>query len=63
LNAEFVSDYGVSGMYKALDGSFWLNTSFGLVRRLPDARLIFYAYQSARSETVVRLPSSMQHEK
>jgi hypothetical protein len=50
-------------MDEASDGSFWLNTSFGLVRRLPDARLILYPYQSARGETVVRRSSAMQHEK
>src|SRR5262249_25556312 len=32
----------IVGMSEAADGSLWLNTTEGLVRRLPDGRLIFY---------------------
>lgn len=37
---------GVSGMQEASDGSLWLDTTFGLVRRLPDGRAIFYPIQT-----------------
>ncbi len=34
---------GVFQIAEANDGSLWLNTNSGLVRRLPDGRLIFYS--------------------
>jgi signal transduction histidine kinase/ligand-binding sensor domain-containing protein len=37
---------GVLTMREADDGSLWLNTSAGLVRRLPDGRLIYYPAES-----------------
>lgn len=35
-------DFGVADVAEAADGSLWLNTSWGLVRRLPDKRIVFY---------------------
>lgn len=35
-------DFGVHDMLEAKDGSLWLNTSWGVARRLPDGRIIFY---------------------
>ncbi|HEX8568157.1 MAG TPA: two-component regulator propeller domain-containing protein [Pyrinomonadaceae bacterium] len=35
-------DFGVADIAEAADGSLWLNTSWGLVRRLPDKRIVFY---------------------
>src|SRR5262245_20063376 len=33
---------GIARMTEGHDGSLWLDTSVGLVRRLPDARIIWY---------------------
>ena len=37
---------GVIGMREARDGSLWLDTTVGLVRRLPDGRVIFYPIET-----------------
>ncbi len=37
---------GVSKMTEAKDGSLWLDTSVGLIRRLPDSRIILYKRES-----------------
>ena len=34
--------FGVDDIAEAADGSIWANTSWGVVRRLPDGRIIFY---------------------
>jgi signal transduction histidine kinase/ligand-binding sensor domain-containing protein len=44
------SGVGIGRMSEAADGSLWLDTSHGLVRRLPDGRLIFYAAKIVPSE-------------
>ena len=55
LPAEANTDYGVNAFYEAADGSFWLNTTFGFVRRLPDDRTVFYPYRTAYIEGITRL--------
>lgn len=47
LPSETNKDYGVNAVYEVTDGSFWFNTTFGFVRRLPDNRTIFYPFQTA----------------
>jgi|GEM_PF-2300457 len=37
----------INGIAEADDGSLWLNSSLGLVRRLPDGRVILYASKTA----------------
>lgn len=34
--------FGVDDIAEAADGSIWINTSWGVVRRLPDGRVVFY---------------------
>lgn len=50
LNLPPVSnrDFSITTLAEAGDGSLWIETSWGMVRRLPDGRLIFY-----RTETSV----------
>ncbi|MDI1240877.1 MAG: hypothetical protein PSX80_03015 [bacterium] len=36
----------ISELAESLDGSIWMNSSWGLIRRLPDERLIFYPFES-----------------
>ncbi|HST19940.1 MAG TPA: two-component regulator propeller domain-containing protein [Blastocatellia bacterium] len=55
LPLETNKDYGVTSLYEAADGSFWINTTFGLVRRLPDKRVLFYPYQAALIEGVTAM--------
>ena len=40
LPSESNIEYGVNAIYEGADGSLWLNTTFGFVRRLPDDSLI-----------------------
>lgn len=61
LPSEINNDYEVNRMFEADDGSFWINTSFGLARRLPDARTIFYPYQRALIEGVTSLMVDKQN--
>lgn len=42
--------FTIADMKEAADGSLWINTSWGLVRRLPDSRTIFYPFDSPISE-------------
>jgi len=55
LPSEANKDYGVNAIYEAEDGSFWLNTTFGFVRRLPDDRTVFYPYRTSYIEGITRL--------
>jgi len=36
----------ISELAESQDGSIWMNSTWGLVRRLPDERLIFYPFES-----------------
>lgn len=40
INNTFV----IAAIVEATDGSLWINTSWGLVRRLPDSRIVFYEH-------------------
>src|ERR1044072_1975431 len=55
LPVETNKDYGVTSLYEAADGSFWINTTFGLVRRLPDERVLFYPYPAATIEGITAM--------
>ena len=55
LPSEANSEYGVNAIYEGADGSLWLNTTFGFVRRLPDDRTVFYPYRTAYIEGITRL--------
>ena len=37
--------FTIADITEAADGSLWINTSWGLVRRLPDRRIIYYPYE------------------
>lgn len=41
---------GIKDFRQARDGSFWVVTTWGAVRRLPDGRDIFYSTESARND-------------
>lgn len=36
----------ISELAESPDGSIWMNSSWGLIRRLPDERLVFYPFES-----------------
>ena len=55
LPVETNKDYGVTSLYEATDGSFWINTTFGLVRLLLDERVLFYPYPAAAIEGVTAM--------
>ncbi|MBP7375887.1 MAG: hypothetical protein KA956_05380 [Pyrinomonadaceae bacterium] len=40
-NTSFV----IADMTEASDGSLWINTSWGVARRLPDSRVVFYPHE------------------
>ena len=40
------STFEITGLAEAGDGSLWLETSWGLARRLPDSRMIFYTVKT-----------------
>ena len=40
----------VADLKEAPDGSLWINTSWGLVRRLPDSRTVFYPFDAPVNE-------------
>ena len=39
--------FGIFGLREGPDGSLWLNTNQGVVRRLPDGRMILYQHETA----------------
>lgn len=61
LPPETNKDYGVGDIHEAADGSFWFNTTFGAVRRLPDGRVIFYPYNDSLSSGVTDLEIDNKH--
>jgi signal transduction histidine kinase/ligand-binding sensor domain-containing protein len=48
LNLPKVADrtFVVTDIQQANDGSLWLNTTWGLARRLPDARIVYYPHNT-----------------
>jgi PAS domain S-box-containing protein len=42
--------FGITDFRQARDGSFWIVTTWGLVRRLPDDRTIFYRIEDSRTD-------------
>jgi signal transduction histidine kinase/ligand-binding sensor domain-containing protein len=61
LPAEENKEYGVNAIYEGADGSFWFNTTFGIVRRLPDDRTVFYPYRTGYIEGLTRLMMDKQN--
>lgn len=45
--------FGVTDFRQARDGSFWIVTTWGIVRRLPDGREIFYRIENTRTDLFV----------
>ncbi len=43
-------DFLIADIAEAADGSLWVNTSWGLARRLPDRRVVFYAGETMTTE-------------
>ncbi|MDT4966988.1 MAG: hypothetical protein QOJ64_1725 [Acidobacteriota bacterium] len=44
--------FGVAAICEGRDGSLWLVTTWGLVRRLPDGREIFYSNETPRTDAL-----------
>lgn len=42
--------FGITDFRQARDGSFWIVTTAGIMRRLPDGREIFYGVENTRSD-------------
>ncbi len=55
LSLEANQTYGIQAISEGQDGSLWLVSTFGLIRRLPDDRIVFYRYQHPLSEGIAAL--------
>jgi PAS domain S-box-containing protein len=44
------SGFGITDFRQAQDGSFWIVTTAGIMRRLPDGREIFYSVENTRTD-------------
>ena len=44
------SVFGITDFRQAQDGSFWIVTTAGIMRRLPDGREIFYGVENTRTD-------------
>jgi ligand-binding sensor domain-containing protein len=44
------ANLGITDFRQARDGSFWIVTTWGIVRRLPDGRDIFYGIENPRTD-------------
>ena len=44
--------FGIAAVCQSSDGSFWIATTWGLARRLPDGRDVFYSVESLRTEAL-----------
>ncbi|HYP49814.1 MAG TPA: two-component regulator propeller domain-containing protein, partial [Pyrinomonadaceae bacterium] len=44
--------FGISGFYEAPDGSFWITTTRGMIRRLPDGRDVFYTIETTTRDNL-----------
>ncbi len=49
------TEFAIPAIREGQDGSLWLATSWGLVRRLPDGREIFYGVGSSRTDASTSL--------
>ncbi len=49
------ANFGITDFRQARDGSFWIATTFGIVRRLPDGRDIFYSVDFTRTDLFASL--------
>jgi PAS domain S-box-containing protein len=52
LPADLSGEFSVRSAYEGQDGSLWLVTTWGLVRRLPDGREVFYSVESSRRDAL-----------
>lgn len=43
---------GISGFQEAADGSFWITTTRGMIRRLPDGRTVFYTIDTPTQDNL-----------
>jgi PAS domain S-box-containing protein len=50
LPRDPTSNLGITGFRQARDGSFWIATTHGVARRLPDGRTIFYRVKKPRAD-------------
>lgn len=55
LPLEANQEYVIQAISEGEDGSLWLSSTFGLIRRLPDERVVFYRYQVLLSGDVAGL--------
>lgn len=44
------ASFGITDFRQARDGSFWIVTTRGIVRRLPDGRDIFYSVENTHTD-------------
>jgi signal transduction histidine kinase/ligand-binding sensor domain-containing protein len=44
--------YQISGFAETADGSFWMTTTRGMIRRLPDERLVFYTIDTPAKDNL-----------
>ncbi len=47
------SSFGITDFRQARDGSFWIVTTWGVARRLPDGRDIFYTIDNTRTDLFI----------
>jgi ligand-binding sensor domain-containing protein len=52
LPAPLSGEFGVNSALEGHDGSLWLVTNWGIVRRLPDGRRVFYSVEPSRTDTL-----------
>jgi PAS domain S-box-containing protein len=54
LPVETPAGLNIGGMYEGRDGSLWISTGLGLVRRLPDGREVFYGRAAPVNSSAAR---------
>jgi signal transduction histidine kinase/ligand-binding sensor domain-containing protein len=53
LPDRFSNGIGISDILEADDKSLWMTSNFGLIRRLPDGRVVFYGNEGSVTQTSI----------
>ena len=53
LPEKYADSFGISDIFEASDNSLWLTTNLGIIRRLPDGRVVFYDAENSLGQTTI----------
>src|SRR5215468_7964996 len=49
----YANSFGITDIFEGSDNSLWLTTNLGIIRRLPDGRVVFYDAENSLGQTTI----------